>query len=157
MTPEDQARLLEDWFQFAVEDALVIDPDCINAEAIGNMCTFSQADRSAPAPKAVADWIRRVAAHRATQLHGNPMTLYCWHDAQARQLRISVVSTSHRRLPFGCVHVKTLDIGAVVREIITHDWRNPRYGSCQLEEDSAADAPFYSEARPLMVGLIRLG
>lgn len=28
------------------------------------------------------------------------MTFYCWHDEQASQLRFSLVSASHGRLPF---------------------------------------------------------
>ncbi|MCC7634233.1 hypothetical protein [Stenotrophomonas rhizophila] len=160
MKPDEQTRLLEEWFQFAVEDPLVIDSDCINTEATGNMCSFSQAGRSVPEPGALVAWIQRIAAHRATQLHGHAVTFYYWHDMQARQLRLSLVSRSHGRLPFGCHHVETPDIDSVVRSVVVDDWRNPKYMAreegCRPDE-AVVDMPFFTEEHPLKVGVIPLG
>jgi hypothetical protein len=57
-----------------------------------------------------------VAAARREKLSGNPPMLFhcCWHDAQTRQLRFSLVSAAHgrlrrlRRRPWGeaCIHCR---------------------------------------------------
>jgi len=149
MTHSTQDVLLEDWFQFAVEDALVIDVDCINEEARGNLCSLSPAEGCEPDPAALAAFVRRVAAHRAPELHGHPMRFYCWHDAQARQLRLSLVSTAHGRLPFGCVHETTPDVERVVRAIVERDWLNLAYGAY-------VDAGEEADPQPLQVAVIAL-
>ncbi|AWH51099.1 MULTISPECIES: hypothetical protein [Stenotrophomonas] len=158
----DAVTLLESWFQFAAEDTLVIDLDCINAEANGNLCAFS------PPPEVTLDvgqvvaFIRRLASHRAAQIPGHAMTLYCWHDMLVRQLRLSLVSSEHGHLPFGCHHVETTDIRSVVQAIVAADWNNPRYmcfeeGQADDEIDADTDEPMYTEERPLKVGVIALG
>ncbi|HDS0949415.1 TPA: hypothetical protein QDZ34_001038 [Stenotrophomonas maltophilia] len=141
MTHPTQDVLLEDWFLFAVEDALVIDTDFINEEARGNLCSFSPAEGCEPDAGALAAFVRRVAAHRALELDGHPMRFYCWHDAQARQLRLSLVSTAHGRLPFGCVHETTPDVDCVVRAIVEQDWLNPSYGAYIDVGEEAAPQP----------------
>lgn len=156
----DAHKLLESWFQFATEDALVIDTDHISTEAIGNLCVFSPPPDVNPDVDEVIAFISRVAVHRASQLPGHAMTFYCWHDVQVRQLRLSLVSRVHGCLPFGCHHVQTQDIDSVVRPIIYGDWRNQWY--TDYKEDPADDhlddeGPLYTEQRPLKVGVIALG
>ncbi|KAF1015136.1 MAG: hypothetical protein GAK31_02626 [Stenotrophomonas maltophilia] len=90
------------------------------------------------------------------------MTLYCWHDMLVRQLRLSLVSSGHGQLPFGCHHVETTDIRSVVQAIVIEDWNNPRYmcfeeSQADDEIDAGTDEPMYTEERPLKVGVVALG
>ncbi|MBA0224135.1 hypothetical protein [Stenotrophomonas maltophilia] len=158
----DVVALLESWFQFAAEDALVIDPGCITAEARGNLCAFSPPPDTFLDVAPVVAFVHRVAAYRAAQVAGHAMTFYCWHDAMVRQLRLSLVSSQHGHLPFGCHHVATTDVRSIVQAIVVDDWNNPR---CLCLEDrdgidaagANADGPMYTEERPLRVAVIPLG
>lgn len=108
------------WLADVVADAVVVRPDDIDAEARGNLWSFalmpeqcaaiSVADVEAFAV-AVADgrW-EWLVAHDA-----GPMVLYWWHDTQAGQLRFSLVSAAHNRLPFGCQVSSALCLSEVVR------------------------------------------
>ncbi|WP_312401174.1 hypothetical protein [Stenotrophomonas indicatrix] len=158
----DVVALLESWFQFAAEDALVVDLDSINTEALGNLCAFSPPPEMNLEVEPVVAFINRVATHRASQVAGHAMTFYCWHDAIVRQLRLSLVSSGHGHLPFGCHYVETTDVRSVVRAIVADDWNNPRY-MC-FEEDGAdggidvdTNEPMYTEKHPLRVAVIALG
>jgi len=64
------------------------------------------------------------------------MIFYCWHDFQVRQLRFSLVSKSHGRLPFGCETKQTTDLSSVIEQIVHGDWLNEQYFQkcCKLEE-----------------------
>jgi hypothetical protein len=42
--------------------------------------------------------------------------LYWWHDAQAGQLCLSLVSAAHGRLPFGCEVVPAASLAAVAAD-----------------------------------------
>lgn len=154
-------QLLEEWFQCATEDELVIDADHINVEANGNFCAFSPPPGVDLGVEQVVAFIRRVVAHRAGQISGHAMTFYCWHDMQTRQLRLSLVSRSHGHLPFGCHHAETLDINSVVRPIVFDDWRTPRDMAWKddglVPDEAERDEPFFSEERPLRVGVITPG
>ena len=46
------------------------------------------------------------------------MLLYCWHDEQAGQFRLSLVSASHGKLPFGCEVAPVEDLGAIIRSFL---------------------------------------
>lgn len=158
----DAADLLESWFQFAAEDALVMDLEYINAEARGNLCAFSPPEQVTLDVEQVIAFIHRVAAHRSAQVAGHAMTLYCWHDRLVRQLRLSLVSSEHGHLPFGCHHVETTDIRSVVQAVVVDDWNNLGYmcfeeGNADDEIDTEKDEPMYTEERPLKVGVIALG
>lgn len=158
----DVATLVENWFRFATEDELVIDLDCINTEARGNLCAFSPPAEVSLDVQPVVAFIKRVATCRASQVAGHPMTFYCWHDAMVRQLRLSLVSSEHGHLPFGCHHVETTDIRSVVQAIVEGDWNNPRYlcfeeSDADGEANTDTDQPMYTEERPLKVAVIVLG
>ena len=66
----------------------------------------------------VSQFILEVIENRRSALHASAspsMRFYCWIDALAGQLRFSLVSTAHGRLPFGCQIVETTDIGNIVQ------------------------------------------
>ena len=46
------------------------------------------------------------------------MRFYCWHDAQAGQLRFSLVSAGLEPLPFGCPVESEAELGQVVRDFL---------------------------------------
>lgn len=160
----DVADLLESWFQFAAEDALVMDLEYINAEAHGNLCAFSPPAEVTLDVEQVVAFIHRVAAHRSAQVAGHAMTFYCWHDMNVRQLRLSLVSSVHGKLPFGCHHVETTDIRSVVQPIVLDDWNNPRFmcfeesdASDEFDTDTVTNEPLYTQEHPLRVAVIALG
>jgi hypothetical protein len=52
------------------------------------------------------------------------MLLYCWHDGQADQLRLSLVSMSHGQLPFSGSIERVADLSLVVQAFL--DSAEPR-------------------------------
>ncbi|WP_242607271.1 hypothetical protein [Comamonas thiooxydans] len=56
------------------------------------------------------------------------MLFYCWHDAQTRQLRFSLVSSTHGRQPFGCAISPSAELAAVAEHIVKKDWLNADWG-----------------------------
>ncbi len=104
----------ESWLPDVVADEIVVAPENIGDEAQGNFWSFSLSSEQALAVT-VADlekFLKHVIEARrlALQLRGmkaGAMRFYCWHDDQAAQLRLSLVSTSHGRLPFGGKIVET--------------------------------------------------
>jgi hypothetical protein len=104
-------------------DAIVVRLDDIDAEAHGNMWSFSFSPEQTAAIRVaeVVEFIQAIAAARGRWLAAHPsgpMLMYCWHDEQAGQLRLSLVSASHGRLPFGCEVAPVEDLGAVVRSFL---------------------------------------
>ena len=63
----------------------------------------------------VADARRRWLAARRVA----PMVLYWWHDRQAGQLRFSLVSAAHGRLPFACRVPPAADFRTIARAWLT--------------------------------------
>lgn len=110
-----------DWLAEVAADPVVVCPDDIDAEARCNRWSFALSPEQA-AVVAVADvtaFAARVEAARRAWLmahHCKPMVMYWWHDVQAGQLRFSLVSASHGRLPFGCIVVPAPSLAAVVAE-----------------------------------------
>lgn len=107
-------------------DCIVVRPDDILAEARGNLWSFSLSPEQLAVVKiedierfaaAVAD-ARRVWLARQ-QL--GPMILYWWSDRQAGQLRFSLVSAVHERLPFSCEVDRTATLETVAAEWLTPD------------------------------------
>lgn len=128
-------------------DAVAIDAQDLHHEAMANLWCFSPTDEEAPGirAEALAAFVQQIVAARRQQLHGGPaMLFYCWHDAQARQLRFSLVSACHGRLPFRCAVHPRASLDALARQIVDGDWNHPHWGAeggaQDVIEDGAADA-----------------
>jgi hypothetical protein len=133
------------WFAMAKDDAVEIDPDDINHEATTNMWSFSPTDEETPQIHAaeIVEFIGQVIAARSSALVGEDMLFYCWHDAQCRQLRYSLVSRSHGRLPFRREVRETQDLALIVDRVVNGDWRNEHFMQAPSEEgDEQEQAPF---------------
>jgi hypothetical protein len=116
------ANPFPEWLAEVAADAVVVRPDDVTAEARGNLWTFGlSAEQQAVVTTAqVEGFVRLVAAARGRWLADRgvgPMRFYCWHDAQARQLRFSLVSAGSG-LPFGCPVEQVAVLGAVVRDFL---------------------------------------
>jgi hypothetical protein len=116
-----------DWLPDVVADSVVVDPIDIVAEANGNQWSFSIIPEIAAAAS-VADvdaFAAAVAdARRAWLLArgAGPMVLYWWHDEQTGQLRFSLVSAVHGRLPF-----RSRVIPAASFRLIAEEWLKSPY------------------------------
>ena len=140
-----QSAVLNNWLAMAKDDAVEIDPDDINHEATSNMWSFSPTDEETPQIHAaeIVEFIGQVIEARRSALVGEDMLLYCWHDAQCRQLRFSLVSRSHGRLPFRCELRETQDVSLIAERAVNGDWRNEQYMQAPSEEgDEEEAAPF---------------
>ena len=140
-----QSAVLNNWLTMAKDDAVEIDPDNINHEAMSNMWSFSPTDEETPQIHAadIVAFIGELIAARSCALAGEEMLFYCWHDAQCRQLRFSLVSRSHGRLPFRCELRETQDVSLIAERAVNGDWRNEQYMQAPSEEgDEEEAAPF---------------
>ncbi|SDG68322.1 hypothetical protein [Janthinobacterium sp. YR213] len=139
------STVVNNWFSMAKDDAVEIDPDNINHEAMTNMWSFSPTDEETPQIHAtdIVAFIGELIAARSSALVGEEMLFYCWHDAQCRQLRFSLVSRSHGRLPFRCEVRETQDLSLIADRVVNGDWRNEDYMQAPSEEgDEQEQAPF---------------
>ncbi|MGJ7607342.1 hypothetical protein ACSFA7_23615 [Variovorax sp. LT1R20] len=120
----------------AKDQVITVDPGDIRAEAIDNMWCFSPRDDEMNAisePGLVELLERLIEARRQWLLHhrSSPMTFYCWHDPAARQLRLSLVSSSHGRLPFECALDTSHSLQSIARQVVAADWLNDMYFSTE--------------------------
>lgn len=133
-----------EWLRNVVADEVVISRTDIDAEAIGNMWSFSITQEQAACISCadVESFIEAVVAQRSRHLSSRkspPMLFYCWHDEMAAQLRFSLVSEVHDRLPFRCKIEK-----ACLRTIAASFLRSPcREGIpfSELREARLTDRP----------------
>jgi hypothetical protein len=107
-----------EWLAEVVADPVVVQPDDIEFEARGNLWTFSLSPEQTVAVSVadVEEFAVGVVDGRKASLSARraaPMVMYWWHDAQAAQLRFSMVSVAHGRLPFGCAVVTAASLSAV--------------------------------------------
>jgi hypothetical protein len=112
-----------EWLTEVVADPIVVLPEDIIAEARGNLWTFGldNGQRGAVTSASVEEFVRAVVAARGRWLaehSAGPMRFYCWHDAQARQLRFSLVSAGNAALPFDCPVEAAADLCRIVREFL---------------------------------------
>lgn len=117
------ANPFPEWLAEVAADGVVVCPDDMIAEARGNLWCFGLDDeqRAAVAAAEVEGFVRAVAAARGRWLverGAGPMRYYCWHDAQAGQLRLSLVSAGPGPLPFGCPVDLAAELDGVVRDFI---------------------------------------
>lgn len=119
----DRAMVLQRWLDMAKDDETVIDLDDINHEAHSNLWHFSptEAEQVGITVAGLCELINAVLEARRAQLAGCAMVFYCWHDAQARQLRFSLVSQAHGRLPFRREVRETNDPGEIATRVHA-DW-----------------------------------
>lgn len=139
------STVLSNWLTMAKDDAVEIDPDDINHEARTNMWSFSPTDEETPQIHAadIVAFIGEVIAARRSALKGEDMLFYCWHDAQCRQLRFSLVSRSHGRLPFRCELRETQDLSLIAESVVNGDWRNEDFMQAPSEDgDAQVPLPF---------------
>ncbi|MCX7289698.1 hypothetical protein, partial [Janthinobacterium sp.] len=127
----------------AKDDAVEIDPDNINHEAMSNMWRFSPTEEETPQVEAadIAAFIGELIAARSSALVGQQMQFYCWHDAQCRQLRFSLVSRSHGRLPFRSEVRETQDLALIAERVVNGDWRNEDFMQAPSEEGDEQESP----------------
>ena len=140
-----QSAVLNNWLAMAKDDAVEIDPDDINHEAMTNMWSFSPTDEETPQIHAaeIVAFIGELIAARRSALAGEEMLFYCWHDTQCRQLRFSLVSRSHGRLPFRCELRETQDVSLIAERAVNGDWRNENPMQAPSEQgDEEEAAPF---------------
>ncbi|MGX9697672.1 hypothetical protein ACWYXK_11875 [Janthinobacterium lividum] len=139
------STVVNNWFSMAKDDAVEIDPTDINHEAMNNMWSFSPTDEETPQIHAtdIVAFIGELIAARSSALVGEEMLFYCWHDAQCRQLRFSLVSRSHGRLPFRREVRETQDLSLIADRVVNEDWRNEDFMQAPSEEgDAQEQAPF---------------
>lgn len=143
---------LDRWLSMARDDVVAIDAADILHEAQANMWSFSPHD-DAPQDISTAGlvhFITQIMAARQQQLTAQPpMLFYCWHDAQARQLRFSLVSATHGRLPFGCATNPAATLAAIAERVVHGDWYNPQWGALGAD-DTEPDS-----ALPVFVALLQ--
>ncbi|WP_017917503.1 hypothetical protein ACQR5W_08175 [Xanthomonas sacchari] len=141
------------WLQQAANAAIVVDGDDIQHEANANLWAFSpREDHAAGIDVAsVARFVEAAAEDRQATLRAQAapaMTFYCWHDGQARQLRFSLVSSAHGRLPFR-VPTRHTPLPALVERIVHDDWLNPQWGAADEQEALPASEPLPVYVRTL--------
>ena len=139
------STVVSNWLAMTKDDAVEIAPDDINHEARTNMWSFSPTDVETPQIHAadIVEFIGQVIAARRSAVKGEDMLFYCWHDAQCRQLRYSLVSRSHGRLPFRCALRETQDLALIAEQVVNGDWRNENYMQAPSEEgDAQEQVPF---------------
>lgn len=134
------STVVSSWLAMAKDDAVEIDPDDINHEAMTNMWSFSPTEEETPQIHAadIIAFVGELMAARSSAVKGEEMLFYCWHDAQCRQLRFSLVSRSHGRLPFRREVRETQELGPIVDRVVNGDWRNEDF---MQEAHADDDAP----------------
>lgn len=115
------ANPFPEWLAEVATDAVVVRPDDIGAEARCNLWTFSLSPEQAAAVSVadVEQFAAGVAEARRAWLEARgagPMLLYWWQDSQAGQLRFSLVSAVHGRLPFDCEVVPAVSFRSVATD-----------------------------------------
>lgn len=153
------ANPFAEWLQDIADEPVSVQPGDINAEAQENLRWFSlsaelaavvtAADVEAFASK-VADARRRwLSLHQAT-----PMVLYWWHDRQAGQLRFSLVSAVHGRLPFGAHVILAINLRTIAEEWLKSPyldgipWAELRSPASREDETAAPNLPVWSLRLP---------
>ena len=122
--PAVAANPFPTWLSEVAADAVVVRPGEPLAESRDNQWGFGLDDqqRAAVSSDDVEEFVRAVAAGRGRWLAGRdlgPMQFYCWHDAQAGQLRFSLVSGGGIRSLFGRPVEPVSLLRAVVRDFLS--------------------------------------
>lgn len=115
---------LHDWLAEDAANPVSVRIEDTTAESRENLRCFglNPEQRDAVTVAEAVDFVRAVAAARGRWLaeHGAaPMRFYCWHDAQAGQLRFSLVSCSDAELPFRCSVEQVTELSTVVKAFLS--------------------------------------
>jgi len=101
--------------------------DDVLAEAHENLFFLAptKAELALLTAPAIEEWLQAVVAGKRRQLRAQrgshyPMQFYCWHDAQATQLRFSLVSAA-AALPFGCA-VRFAELSVIVQGFLAQEY-----------------------------------
>jgi len=134
------------WLADVADDDVIISAGDINAEARGNLWSFSlSADQAADVTaKDVEVFLQAIIGARRERLSVQGVNIgsirfYCWNDEQAAQLRLSLVSASHGRLPFRCEVKAVGDLAEIVNSFLSsvyHDgilWKELKSFPCEGE------------------------
>ncbi len=135
------------WLSLLDGEVVYVDANDVKLEAVTNMCCFCPTDAeslllSGPLVRRFVEDCLQRRLQRIVSQQLPPMKFYCWHDFQARQLRLSMVSSSHGYLPFGCTVVETADLGAVIKQVVDLDWKNPNHFCDPVEPGDDESTPF---------------
>ena len=148
-----------EWIAEVAADPIVVRPDSIGAEANGNVWSFSLSPEQTAAVS-IADVVRfaeQVTQARRAWLcarNATAMVMYWWHDAQAGQLRFSLVSAIHGELPFGCKTVAARSLESVIEEWLKSpdlhgiSWSELQLSAADDLEPALAPLPVWSQAVP---------
>lgn len=130
------------WLEEVGAARVVCAPDDILEEANGNLWHLEAPPEPGPLPEVaqVEALVRSVVEARRRQLRetgGGPMRIYWWHDDLAGQLRFSLVSSSHRRLPFACKIEPAPALGEILSGWLASPWlRGIPLSSLSVRESS---------------------
>ncbi len=114
------------WIDEVASDKLTVDPTDMVTEGQSNLWSFTlpSDDASARDHKIIERFIEQVIDARCSVLRerGAPsgsMRFYCWHDEMAAQLRFSLVSACHEKLPFGCIVDPVPELVRIVESFVS--------------------------------------
>ncbi len=122
----DRSNPFDEWLPKVVADPILVDDgeDGLMAEARANLWGFGFSDEELRdvSEDDVVRFVRAVEDARERQIlerfgETRPMTLYCWVDEQAGELRLSMVSASNGRTGFGGP-VDEVDLSEVARQYL---------------------------------------
>ncbi len=113
---------LKQWLKELENEINIVASVEINEEANGNMFTFGCNEEMLHdwGKGSVTEFLSNCASLYQRKNIESPMIFYAWLDEQAGQIRISAVSLSHGKLPFGC-KLNLTNIESVVSGIFSSD------------------------------------
>lgn len=126
-----------EWLPEVAADPVLLSPGDLNSEAQANLWTFALTpEEAAVIPQSeVEKFLLEIINSRGKHLlnrkvQPKSVVFYCWHDEQASQLRFSLVSKSHGRLPFGCRVKEVSNPSSIVRSFL----QSPYHGGIPRDE-----------------------
>ena len=119
---EDMHSTLNKWLEELDEETSIVISSEINEEARANMVCFgfNQDLLESWGANSLTDFLGACSEVYRTKCTGTAMVFYAWFDELAGQFRVSSVSQSHNKLPFGCKLNQT-DLGKLVKGIYESD------------------------------------
>lgn len=122
-------KVVERWLALVRQATSIYhDTQDMNAQANANLFCFSprEADIAELDLTVMQQFIADTEQHFASLLGPlQTMEFYCWHDVQVRQLRFSLISACHGRLPFNCEYQINSQVTQLLKSILIGDWLNP--------------------------------